>query len=205
MKDDKDPLWHILPVDEIVRRLGSALQPGLDDDEVRRRLEQHGPNELVDRGTRSPWSILWGQLTGTLVVILILAAMGSAGIGIFELSHSGGQRGRDEIYDAIAIAVIVIMNTILGFLQEYRAERAMAALKQLSVPADGRVVESANLRIQEAALTGESEAVEKIVEAIATPGVSLGDRRNMAYMGTVVTYGRGDHRAGIGSSAHAST
>ena len=224
MKDDEEPLWHTLPVDEIVRRLGIVLQTGLDDDEARRRLEQHGPNELVDRGARSPWSILWGQLTGTLVVILILAAMGSAGVGIFEISHSGSQRGWDEIYDAIAIAVIVIMNTILGFLQEYRAERAMAALKRLSVPtvrvsrggvlqeipssrlvpgdlalldagasvpADGRMVESANLRIQEAALTGESEAVEKTVEAIVTPGVSLGDRRNMAYMGTVVTYGRG--------------
>ena len=224
MKDEKEPLWHTLPLDEIVRRLGIVLQTGLDDDEARRRLEQHGPNELVDRGTRSPWSILWGQLKGTLVVILILAAMGSAGIGIFELSHSGRQRGWDEIYDAIAIAVIIIMNTILGFLQEYRAERAMAALKRLSVPtvrvrrggvlqeipasrlvpgdlalldagatvpADGRVVESANLRIQEAALTGESEAVEKTVEAIASPGVPLGDRRNMAYLATVVTYGRG--------------
>ena len=111
MKDEKEPLWHTLPVDEIVRRLGIVLQTGLDEDEARRRLEQHGPNELADRGARSPWSILWGQLTGTLVVILILAAMGSAGIGIFELSHSGRQRGWDEIYDAIAIAVIIIMNT----------------------------------------------------------------------------------------------
>ena len=217
-------IWHTLTSDEVARQLATNLQVGLDDPEAQRRLEQHGKNELVDRGAKNPWAILWGQFTGTLVVILILAALVSAGIGIFDLSHSGMQKGWEEIYDAIAIAVIVIMNTILGFLQEYRAERAMAALKRLSVPtvrvrrggsvrelpatglvpgdmvlleagstmpADGRLVEAVNLRVQEAALTGESEPVEKSTQVIPGANVPLGDRRNMAYMGTVVTYGRG--------------
>jgi Ca2+-transporting ATPase len=126
--------------------------------------------------------------------------------------------------DAIAILAIVILNTILGFTQEYRAEKAMAALKKMAVPhvrvrrggavqeisarelvsgdlilleagnfvpADARVLESANLRIQEAVLTGESEAVEKITTALTHSNLALGDQRNRIFMGTLVSYGRG--------------
>ncbi|MCY2929793.1 MAG: HAD-IC family P-type ATPase [Planctomycetota bacterium] len=223
-EENKASTWHALAVGETAEQQRVNLPTGLDDSEASRRSQQFGCNELSDRGGRNPWSIFWGQLTGTLVVILILAAMVSAGIGIFDLSHSGMEKGWEEIYDAIAIAVIVVMNTILGFLQEYRAERAMAALKKLSVPtvrvrrggsvrelpatelvpgdvvlleagstvpADGRLGEAVNLRVQEAALTGESEPVEKTTQAIPGDNVALGDRRNMAYMGTIVTYGRG--------------
>ena len=133
-QESQTPTWHALEIHDVAERQGVALPIGLDDGEAARRSQQFGRNELSDRGARSPWSIFWGQLTGTLVVILILAALVSAGIGIFDLSHSGMQKGWEEIYDAVAIAVIVIMNTILGFLQEYRAERAMAALKKLGVP-----------------------------------------------------------------------
>jgi Ca2+-transporting ATPase len=222
-KDDS-PLWHTLSCEEVAARLESDPCRGLAQEEAERRLEEYGPNELIERGLRSPWSIVWAQLTGTLVVILILAAVVSAAIGLYELGHTGKQKGWDELYDALAIAVIVVINTTLGFLQEYRAERAMAALKRLSVPtvrvrrngivkeipsvqivpgdvvlleagskvpADGRIVESANLRVQEAALTGESEPVEKTVEVVAAPDAPLGDRRNMACLGTAVTYGRG--------------
>lgn len=202
--------WHTLDVPEALNNLQSDTSNGLDEAEVVRRRAEHGPNALVERGGKSPWRILWEQLTATMVIILIVAALLSAVLGDYK--------------DATVILVIVILNAILGFSQEYRAERAMAALKKLAVPtvkvrrngrvqeiaardlvpgdlvlleagnlvpADGRVLESANLRIQEAALTGESEAVDKDPNALATADLPLGDRRNMVYMGTIVTYGRG--------------
>ena len=223
-QENQATIWHALGIDEAAERQGVSLPTGLDDGQAARRSLEFGRNELSERAGRGCWSIVWGQLTGTLVVVLILAALVSAGIGVHDLIRSGMQKGWEEVYDAIAIAVIVIMNTILGFLQEYRAERAMAALKKLSVPtvrvrrggavrelpatdlvpgdvvlleagstvpADGRLVEAVNLRVQEAALTGESEPVEKTAQAIPGDNVPLADRRNMAYMGTVATYGRG--------------
>jgi Ca2+-transporting ATPase len=202
--------WYQLDAQEALQQLGSDAVRGLDPAEAARRLEAHGPNELVEHGLKSPWRIIWEQLTAIMVVILIIAAVVSAALGDYE--------------DAVVILAIVVLNAILGFTQEYRAERAMAALKQLAVPivkvrrgghvqemsarelvpgdivlleagalipADGRVIESINLRLQEAALTGESEPVDKETHALDTPDLPLGDRRNMVYMGTVVAYGRG--------------
>ncbi len=161
-------------------------------------------------GGKSPWRILWEQLTALLVIILIFAAVVSALLGDFK--------------DAIAIGAIVVLNAVLGFSQEYRAEKAMAALKKMAAPAvrvrrggevraipaarlvpgdivlleagnivaaDGRIFESADLQAQEAPLTGESEAVRKTPAAIAERELPVGDRRNMVYMGTFVTAGRG--------------
>jgi Ca2+-transporting ATPase len=183
---------------------------GLSTDDAARRLQEDGPNELKEQGTKSPFVILWEQFTAFMVLILIAAAIISFFLG--------------EHVDAIAIMVIVIVNGILGFQQEFKAEKAMAALKRMSVPtikvkregnvieipsieivhgdivlleagnlipADGRLIESANLRVQEAALTGESEPVEKHEDIVEGDNIPLGDRKNMAYMGTVVTYGRG--------------
>ena len=129
-----------------------------------------------------------------------------------------------DLKDTIAILVIVVLNAVLGFTQEYRAERAMAALKKMvvprvkvrrdgqvreisarelvpgdlflletggAVPADGRLLESVNLRVQEAALTGESVPVDKCTAALAGEHLALGDRRNMVFLGTAITYGRG--------------
>ncbi len=202
--------WHTLDVEDILRSLNTDAATGLNEAEVARRQAEDGRNELVEHGIKSPWQIAWEQLKATMVVILIIAALLSAFMGDYK--------------DAIVIMVIVVLNAILGFTQEYRAERAMAALKQMTVPivrvrrngrvqeiaasnlvrgdivlleagnfvpADGRVLASANLRIQEAALTGESEAVSKEPASLSAPDLPLGDRYNMAYMGTVVTYGRG--------------
>ena len=203
--------WYKLAREEVVATLGTNLEKGLDEAEASKRLDQYGPNELVERGVKSPWIILWEQLTGTMVVILIVAAVISYFLG--------------DAIDTIAILAIVILNALLGFRQEYKAEQAMAALKKLAVPnvrvrreghvrelsarelvpgdivlleagnlvpADSRLVMTANLRIQEAALTGESEPVDKD-EKFFTPGdIPLGDRLNMAYMGTVISYGRGE-------------
>ncbi len=203
-------VWHTLAAEEVVRGLRTDADAGLASAEVARRLSEHGPNELVERGAKSPWRILWGQLTSFMVVLLIVAAVVSAFLG--------------DKADAAAILAIVLLNSLIGFRQEYRAEKAMEALKKLAVPtvrvrrgarleeisarelvpgdivllsegnllpADCRILESANLRIRESALTGESEAVEKTPETLSEEDLPLGDRRNMAFLGTAVAFGRG--------------
>lgn len=202
--------WYLKDKAQVVRELGTDEALGLSAEEADLRLAKYGLNELEERGSKSPWRILWEQLTASMVIILILAAVISAFLG--------------DLKDAAAILIIVILNAFLGFRQEYKAEKAMAALKALAVPtvrvvrcgalrevsarelvagdivvleagnlvpADGRLVESSNLRVQEAALTGESEPVEKDADFVAGGEVLPADRRNMAYMGTIVTYGRG--------------
>ncbi len=203
------PLWHQIDAAAAASQLG-VTDGGVSDATAAERLQQLGPNELQERGAKSPWRILWEQFTATMVLVLIAAAVLYAVV-------SG-------IADAVPIIAIVVLFGLLGFVQEYRAERAMAALKRMAVPevrvrrngrvqnisardlvpgdivlieagnimpADARVLESVNLRVQEAALTGESEAVEKLVDALPPGEQALGDRRNMVYMGTVATYGRG--------------
>ncbi len=202
--------WHKKDVALVTGELKTDLRRGLDENEARDRLEQFGFNELIDRGTKSPLLILWDQIREVMVVILLIAAAVSAFLGEFN--------------DVIVIMAIVVLNAILGFTQEYRAEQAIAALKKLAVPtvkarrggsvqeisarelvpgdivileagnlvpADGRLVESVNLQVQEAALTGESEPVEKELSPIDKDGLTLGDRHNMVFMGTVISYGRG--------------
>ncbi|HPJ07868.1 MAG TPA: HAD-IC family P-type ATPase, partial [Deltaproteobacteria bacterium] len=175
-----DP-WHALSVEASLRRLGADPADGLSDAEASGRLSEHGPNELKETGIKSPVLILWEQFTAVMVLILIAAAVVSGFIG--------------KTVEMVAILAIVVMFAMLGFVQEYRAERAIASLKKLAVPlvrvrrngvlremsarelvpgdvlsleagntvpADIRLVDAVNLRIQESALTGESEPVEKI-------------------------------------------
>jgi Ca2+-transporting ATPase len=195
--------------EQVLEKL-NAVPDGLSSSDVEERLTRYGPNELEERGLRSPLKVLLGQFTEIMVVVLLIAAVLSASIG--------------ETTDAIMIMIIVILNAILGFTQEYRAERAMAALKEMSVPtvrvrrdgqireveatslvpgdvvlleagdripADARVIESVNLRVEEAALTGESVPVSKSEVPLEDENLPVGDRRNMVFMGTAVTYGRG--------------
>ncbi len=202
--------WWTQSTEECLARQGSAAAAGLTQDEADKRLREKGLNILKEAGLKSPWRILWEQLTGILIIILIAAAIISAFLG--------------ETADAVVIGIIVILNALLGFSQEFKAEKAMAALKRLAaprvkvrrngvvkdeasphlvpgdiviletgnlVPADCRLLEAVNLEIGEAALTGESEPVTKTTEALKGASVALGDRLNMAYMGTVVTRGRG--------------
>jgi len=203
--------WYKLTIEETVRDLQADVETGLKTADVEQRQRQYGPNALIERGGKSPWRLLLGQFTEVMVIILIVAAVVSILLG--------------EFTDAVVILAIVILNAALGFSQNYRAERAMAALKEMSVPtvrvrreariqeisstdlvpgdiailesgnivpADGRLVVSVNLKAQEAALTGESEAVTKTVYPLPGKDRQLGDRRNMLFMGTVVTYGRGE-------------
>lgn len=199
-----------LKFSEVEKELGGSISGGLSNDEVVLRRKKYGTNELIEKGVKSPFKILLEQLSETLIVILIIAAVVSAFLG--------------EAIDAIAIGIIVVLNAVLGVTQEYRAEKAMQALKKMSValvkvlrngkieevaapqlvvgdtimleagnvvPADCRLVEETLLRIQEATLTGESEAIEKQVEPLSGESVALGDQVNMAFMGTLVTNGRG--------------
>ena len=203
-------IWHSKTFQETLSILESDPETGLSEAEARSRQETYGPNELVERGAKSLWRILLDQFRETMVIVLIIAAVISGALG--------------DIKDLVAIMAIVVINAVLGFVQEYRAEQAMASLKRMSapivkvrrgghvaergsrelvpgdvfllevgdaVPADARLVESVNLRVQEASLTGESVPVEKSAASLAVEHAALGDRHNMVYMGTAVTYGRG--------------
>ena len=202
--------WHTKTIEEVAEALGTDLKRGLTAQEAQARLEQYGPNELQERPRPSFWKMLLDQFNQFLVLILIVAAIVSFLLG--------------EYLDSGAIMAIVILNAILGVIQESKAEEALAALQKMAapnaqvlrdghlltiparevvpgdvviletgnyVPADVRLVESVNLRIEEAPLTGESVSVEKDAELVLKEDLPLGDRRNLAFMGTVVSYGRG--------------
>src|SRR5262245_21207434 len=201
--------WHMLTVEDSFERLKSTPS-GLTNPEAARRLAEFGPNELQAAGRVSPWAILLEQFKNVLSIILLLATALSAFLG-----HG---------VEAIAITVIVLFAVVLGFVQEYRAERAIEALRQMAapeatviregrersvparelvpgdlillatgdkVPADVRLIEAVNLQTVEAALTGESAPVEKHTRPLEDERLPTGDRKNMAYAGTAVTYGRG--------------
>jgi len=203
--------WYQIGPEAAVKELGSNMATGLSEAEAAERLLKFGRNELKETAARSPLLIFLDQFKELMVVILVIAAVISALLG--------------DNSDAIAIGAIVILNAVLGFTQEYRAEKAMAALKKLSVPsvkvrrdgvvsevpavnlvpgdvvlleagnfvaADCRVLHSADLQTQEAALTGESHPVPKFTEALDPSDLPLGDRHNMVFMGTYITSGRGE-------------
>ncbi|HET9213960.1 MAG TPA: cation-translocating P-type ATPase [Gaiellaceae bacterium] len=204
------PPWHGLPLDEVAAALDTRLDAGLSSGQAKRRLAEHGPNELEAAGRVSPWRLLLEQFRNVLILILLVAV----GLSI-ALGHAT---------EAIVIGAIVLLAALLGFVQEYRAERAIEALTRMAAPtatvrrdgkevdvparelvpgdvmlldagdkasADGRLVETVNLRVEESALTGESLAVEKHADEVAEADSSLGDRRNMVYSGTTIAYGRG--------------
>ncbi len=212
--EDKDPVqqifWHTLDTSESLSRLDVDPELGLTEEEVDSRLERHGKNELIERGRKSPLLILLDQFTEPMTLILIAAVIISIAVGKGE--------------ESIAISAIVILNAVLGFTQEFRAEKAMAALKKLAapivkvlrsgriqqvqapqlvpgdivlleagdtVPADCRLIESSTLRALESSLTGESVPVDKITSRLDKEDISLGDRKNMTYMGTSIAYGHG--------------
>ena len=196
----------------------SSTQAGLTDAQARRRLDEHGANKLQEGKKKSLFSRFLGELADPMIIILIAAAVIS-GITAF---YSG-----ESFTDVIIIMAVVIINAVLGVVQESKAEAAIEALQEIAaatskvmrdgkmivlkseelvpgdivlleagdaVPADGRILESASLKIEEAALTGESVPVNKHSDALVLDGakdVPLGDRRNMMYMGSTVVYGRG--------------
>ena len=209
--DEKNlqPAWHALEVEKVLRDL-QVHENGLTVREASQRLHRYGPNQLQEAPRPGFWVTLWDQLNNFVVILLIVSSIISALLG--------------EWIDALAILAIVVLNTILGIVQERRAEQALAALKKLAapeahvlrdghrqvllardlvpgdmvfleagnyVPADVRLLEAVNLRVEEASLTGESLSVEKNAALVLNQNVPLGDRKNTAFMGTLVSYGRG--------------
>ncbi|MCF8161153.1 MAG: cation-translocating P-type ATPase [Polaromonas sp.] len=202
--------WHQREVHELAAEHAVDPEHGLHPAEVERRMTLHGPNELPGRAQRGPLAILAAQFTDFMVLVLLAAAVVSGLIG--------------DLIDTVAILVIVVLNAVIGFMQSWRADRAMAALKQLAaaratvvrsqqtqevaasslvpgdivlleagnkVPADLRLIHSAQLRVDESALTGESVTVAKHTAALPEGADSaLGDRLNMAFKGTTATHGR---------------
>ncbi|NTV37003.1 MAG: HAD-IC family P-type ATPase, partial [Anaerolineaceae bacterium] len=202
--------WHALSTDQVLETLDTQFQSGLTSQEAARRLEQYGPNQLTEKPRPGFLQLVLDQLKSFVVILLIVAAVISAVLG--------------EWVDASAIIAIVVLNAILGVVQESRAEQALAALKKLAapeaqilrdghrvsitagqlvpgdivfleagnfIPADVRLIEAMNLRVEEASLTGESVPVQKNATLTLDKDIPLGDRKNTAFMGTVVSYGRG--------------
>ena len=201
---------HAKPIDEVVAGLQASLERGLSSEDARERLRQHGRNELTEKPKPGFLALLWDQFNNYLVIILIIAALIALALG--------------EWVDSVAIMCIVVLNAVVGVIQESKAEQALAALKKMSapnaqvirdghqitvagrelvpgdivlleagnyVPADMRLVTSVNLKVEEASLTGESVPVEKNAVAVLDKEIPLGDRKNSAFMSTMVTYGRG--------------
>ncbi len=204
----KDKNFFLLSKEEILKKLDTTPQ-GLSEKEAQKRLAEFGPNIITQAKKRPLILMFLEQFKDPLVILLIVAAIISQAIG--------------ESSDAIVILIILILNSIIGFVQEFRAEKAIEALKKMSaphalvkrdgqikeipakdvvpgdiviieagmiVPADLRLIEVAGLKIDESALTGESIAVEKQALPISNPDVVLAEMSNMAFKGTIVTYGR---------------
>jgi Ca2+-transporting ATPase len=201
--------WHALRAKDVLRHL-EVHEQGLSSAEAEKRLGEYGPNQLHEAPRPGFLAMLWDQLNNFVVILLIVASVISALLG--------------DYVEAAAIMAIVVLNAVLGIVQEQRAEQALAALKKLAapdaqvmrdgvrrsvpaynlvpgdivyleagnfVPADLRLLEAVNLRVEEASLTGESLPVQKNAATVLERNVPLGDRKNTAFMGTLISYGRG--------------
>jgi Ca2+-transporting ATPase len=208
--DDYSVTWYALSSHEVLEKLETKQDQGLTTAEVERRQQIHGLNQLREKPRPSFLQLVLAQLKSFVVILLIVASVISMILG--------------EWVDSGAILLIVILNAILGVVQESRAEEALAALKRMAapdaqvlrdgkrlsipaaqlvpgdivyleagnfVPADLRLLEAVNMRVEEAALTGESVPVQKNALLTLEAGSSLGDRKNTVFMGTVISYGRG--------------
>ena len=208
---DENKEWYSLSTEEVKSKLNTDIEKGLENDEVEKRRIQYGKNEIVSKNKKPIWKMILEQFTDFMIIVLIIAAIVSG-----VVNH--------EFTDSIIILVIVVLNAIIGVVQEIKAQKSLDSLKELSaphckvvrngevinieskelvpgdiviletgdnVPADLRIIEAVNLKIQEAALTGESVPVEKSVDVLKDEKVGLGDRVNCAFSSSLVTYGRG--------------
>ncbi len=203
--------WHTQEVRQVLGQLEVTTEQGLSTSTVTKRLETYGTNELVEKGITSPLVILWEQLTNPLVLLLLLAAAISLVLGkvdsviaIMAIVILNAVLGVFQEYRAEqAMAALKKMAAPLVRVRRNSQVQEIAARDLVPgdmvlleagsiVPADSRITESANLQVQEASLTGESQPVEKSARALHGEDIPLGDRYNMLYMGTSVTYGRGE-------------
>ncbi|MCX7853892.1 MAG: HAD-IC family P-type ATPase, partial [Caldilineales bacterium] len=212
---------HAWSIEQTANELGTDPKNGLSSAEARARLEKYGPNELKEKPRPSFLSRLWDQINNFLIWILVAAMGVSLALGIPEFLNTGDPT---ELVDVVAILAIIVLNTVLGMVQESKAEASLAALKKMAaptarvirdgqqktiparelvigdlvmieagnyIPADLRLVEAVNLKVEEASLTGESVPVDKNARVILDPDAPLGDRDNCAFMSMLAIYGRG--------------
>ena len=202
--------WYKLSTEAAASRLKTDPHKGLSEAEAKKRLESYGLNQLREKKPTLVWVVFFEQFKDFMIVVLLVAAVVAGAIG--------------ELNDSIMILIIVFLNAVLGTTQQYRAERAIMALKKLTVPkalvvrggetkkidsielvpgdivlleagayipADIRIIDAPNLKIDESALTGESIPVEKLSEVIQGDNLPVADQANLAFAGTIATYGRG--------------
>src|SRR3990170_4191327 len=158
--------YHQQKFEEVLDALNTSVN-GLSNNEAGKRLLEYGPNEIKESARRTPLGMLLDQFKDFMIIILIVAAVISGLLG--------------EVADTIAIVVIVVLNAIMGFVQEYRAEKAIEALRLMATPAATVLRDG----------VPQSVPMEKSTAHLHEEMIPLGDRRNMAYKGTVVSYGRG--------------
>lgn len=204
-------MWFSKSTEDVLKELNTDPKLGLSSEEAKKRLEKYGENKLAGKKQKTLIQLFFSQLNDILIYILVAAALISGFLG--------------EVSDAIIIGIVILINAIVGVIQESKAEKALEALKELStpkavvkrdgslkeipselvvpgdviildagryIPCDLRLVESANLKVEESALTGESVPVNKSSDLVLKDGETpLGDQKNMAFMSTLVTYGRG--------------
>ena len=207
--------WFNKSVEEVEKELETDLSKGLSNEEVQKRREKYGLNELKAKKKKSLFQKFLDQFKDFSIIILIIAAIVSGVVGVAE---------GEGITDTIIILIVVIVNAIIGVSQEAKAEKSLEALQKLTdhaskvlrngevivipskelvpgdivvldtgdyIPADLRIIEAVNLKSQESSLTGESVPVEKTIDKIEEKEVGIGDRINMLFSSSLVTYGRG--------------
>ena len=207
--------WFQKDVEEVEKELETNLEKGLTTEEVTKRREKYGLNELKSKKKKTLFQKFLDQFKDFSIIVLIIAAIVSGFVGVAE---------GEGITDTIIILIVVVVNAIIGVTQESKAEKSLEALQKLTdhaskvirngeltvipakelvpgdivvldtgdyIPADLRIIEAVNLKSQEASLTGESVPVEKTIDKIEDEETSLGDRLNMLFSSSLVTYGRG--------------
>ena len=207
--------YYSQSISDIISVFRTSEAEGLTSEEVRKRLDEYGYNILDEKRGKSFLSMFFAQFKSFMIIILLIAATISGVVGVLE---------GEGLLDTYVIMGILIVNALIGAIQEKRAEASLEALKGLAapiakalrngivseistkdlvpgdvviletgavIPADIRLIEAINLKIQEASLTGESVPVDKQTDSLTGEDISLGDRINMAYSSSMVTYGRG--------------
>ena len=209
-------MWETLRKEEVLQKLKTDKRGGLAKQEVENRQKEYGKNKLKEKPKETIWVRFIKQFNDFMIIILIIASIISAGVSYMQ--------GENDYIDSIIIIAIVVLNAIMGVIQETKAEKSIEALQKMTprkskviregkteeinaedlvpgdivileagnyVPADSRIIEAHNLKIEESSLTGETEAVTKDAEMICKKDVPLGDRLNMAYMSTIIVNGHG--------------
>ena len=209
-------MWQTLRKEEVLRNLGTNEKTGLTEEEVQARQAKYGKNKLKDKKKESLLVRFFKQFNDFMIIILIIASIISAAVSKMQ--------GENDYIDSIIIIAIVVLNTIMGVIQESKAEKSIEALKQMTpqmckvirngktkqikaeelvkgdiiileagnyIPADCRILEGYNLKIEESSLTGENEPSEKMADIICKKDSPLGDRKNMAFMASTTVNGHG--------------